>query len=101
MERDSEILAAIAAALDEVAGERSALDLVGEIPMVEAAVEQVIAERVAAARAEGLSWHAIAQQLGTSRQAAHKRFGKGAAPRTRKGSGMRLELKLDRPGKAK
>jgi len=37
--------------------------------------EELVAERVAAARSHGRSWNRIAAALGVSRQAARQRFG--------------------------
>ena len=79
MDRQAEIQDTIAAALNSLDGDRSPLDLVEEIPLIEAATNQIVAERVGRARAQGLSWEAIALRLGTTRQAAHKRFGKPAS----------------------
>ncbi len=76
MDRATEIREALDAALDDIDGDRSPLDLVGEIPILTAAIAQIVADRVAEARAQGLSWEAIAQRLGITRQAAQKRFGK-------------------------
>ncbi len=101
MSRQAEIHAAVAAALDALDEDRTPLDLVGEIPLIEAATEEITAARVEAARSQGLSWEAIAQRLGISRQAAHKRFGrpkgrrKVAPPRR-----VRLELRLDKSKRA-
>lgn len=63
--------------------------------MVEAAVDAIVAQRVEAARDQGLSWHAIAERLGISRQAAHKRFGK--TRKRKKKSGIELQIRLEGP----
>lgn len=97
MSRERDIRDALTNALDDLEDDRSALDLVAEIPVLEAAVDQIVADRIAAARAQGLSWEAIAQRLGISRQAAHKRFGR----RAKRSSGTRLELRLERSKKPK
>lgn len=97
MDRQTEIRATIAAALAAIDDGRKPIDLVGEIPLLESAVDDIIAERVEAARSQGLSWEAIAQRLGMSRQAAHKRFGKKAKRRPKSGSGIRVELRVKRP----
>ncbi len=97
MSRRAEIHAAIAVALDELDDGRNPLDLVAEIPLIEAATEDIIADRVEAARAQGLSWEAIAQRLGISRQAAHKRFVKAKGRRRTKKRGVHLELRLEKP----
>jgi len=95
MAREDEIYTSIAAGLADIDGDRSALELVADIPLIESATESIVADRVAAARAQGLSWHAIAQRLGISRQAAHKRFGKAKGSKRSK-RGVRLEVRLDR-----
>lgn len=91
--REAEIRDAITAALHSIDGDRSPLDLVEEIPIIEAATNELVANRVAQARSQGLSWEAIAQRLGTTRQAAHKRFGKRKAKKSRSG---RIEIRLER-----
>gem|GEM_PF-4743799 len=95
MTREADIRAAIIAALEDLDGDRTPLDLVEDIPAIESAVGEVLASRIAAARAQGLSWEAIAQRLGISRQAAHKRFGRGK----KRTSGARLELRVERSNK--
>lgn len=94
MDRRAEILNTLTEALAAIDGQRTPLDLVGEIPDIEAATQQIIADRVADARTQGLSWEAIAGRLGISRQAAHKRFGKGKVDRKRRSA--RIELRLER-----
>ncbi|AQT83116.1 hypothetical protein B1R94_26090 [Mycolicibacterium litorale] len=42
-------------------------------------VDAVITQAVAALRAEGYSWSEIGARLGTTRQAAQQRFGRGVA----------------------
>lgn len=96
MNRPAEIHAALSSALGELDDGRSAIDQVSDIPAIEAAADALIASRVAAARSEGLSWHAIAQRLGMSRQAAHKRFGTSKAKRSRSGKGGRIEITFER-----
>ncbi len=86
----------MAGALADVGADASALDRVGDIPLIEAAVDEIIAERVDAAREQGLSWEAIAGRLGISRQAAHKRFGQSAKIRSARRGNARIELRLER-----
>jgi len=69
---------------------------VEEVPAIEAIASEIVARRIAAARAQGLSWHAIPQRLGISRQAAHKRFGRTTTEHREKGSGARIQLRLER-----
>jgi hypothetical protein len=45
-------------------------------------VDEVAAERIGAARERGVSWAAIGQALGVSRQAAWERFSKRTTPRS-------------------
>lgn len=92
VDRHDKIKTAVANALAAEDGERTPLDLVGEIPLVEAVLDEIVAERVDAARAQGLSWHAIAERLGISRQAAHKRFVKGRKLRR---PGIELQVRLE------
>lgn len=95
MNRRAEINDAIASSLSEIDGERTPLDLVGEIPLIESAIDEIIEERVEAARAQGLSWEAIAGRLGISRQAAHKRFVKSKRKKGKRD--LRVELRIEKP----
>lgn len=99
MDREAQVHQAIVDALASVDDDRTPLDLVEEIPLLEASMEAVIADRVEAARAQGLSWEAIALRLGISRQAAHKRFGKARRrkPKTAR-QRVRVELRVEREG---
>ena len=96
MDRQTEIRETLTAALGAIDDDRSPLDLVAEIPMIESATADIIAERVGAARAQGLSWEAIALRMGISRQAAHKRFGKSSKRKPKPRSGLRVQLRVER-----
>lgn len=48
----------------------------GQLLGLQADLEQAIAQAVAGQRAAGRSWQAIAAATGTTRQAAHARWGK-------------------------
>lgn len=96
MDRRTELRDAIASSLEGLDDERTPLDLVGEIPLVESVIDEIVAERVAAARAQGLSWEAIAGRLGISRQAAHKRFVKGKRKKPGERT-TRLEFRIEKP----
>lgn len=58
------------------------LDMIGAVRLVELAAAQARRAIVAEARAEGRTWEEIGDALGTSRQAAHERFGVPAARTT-------------------
>jgi hypothetical protein len=91
VERDALLRDALERALSEVSAGVDPLDLVADIPVVEAFADEVGQRRIDQARAAGASWADIARRLGVSRQAAHKRFqGKDDGRR------IRLELKLER-----
>lgn len=60
--------------LHRLSAGRDALDLVEDIPVVEAFVDDFTQARIADARAAGSSWAEISARLGVTRQAAHKRF---------------------------
>jgi hypothetical protein len=54
--------------------ESQPLDAVAEASRAARAVEKLLRESVARARAQGCSWTEIGQALGTSRQSAWERF---------------------------
>jgi len=62
----------------KAAGRRaeSDVDLLPNLVALSTLVDRLVASAVASAHAEGYSWSEIADRLGTTRQAAHKRFGK-------------------------
>jgi len=81
-ERSPEGLAALAALVDEMlqlsSGPRTAADFVrsvGAADELERASRVQLRSAVLAARANGVSWQAIGDALGISRQSAFKRFG--------------------------
>jgi len=78
--------------MQDLSGDTSPLQLVEDIPILEAFVDGFADARIADARAAGASWADIAQRLGVSRQAAHKRF---AGKRERR-TGPVIELRLER-----
>lgn len=51
------------------------VDLLPALRDVAAEVDRALADAVAACRRDGYSWAEIAERLGITRQAAHKRFG--------------------------
>ena len=76
------------AALDAAGREREPLDALDDLETLDAFVADYSQARVDDARAAGASWAEIAERLGVSRQAAHKRFG-GKKPKK-----ASLELRL-------
>lgn len=52
------------------------VDALPELLTLAAEIDTVIGQAVAGLRAEGYSWGEIGSRLGTTRQAAHQRFGK-------------------------
>ncbi|MEA2001279.1 MAG: hypothetical protein U9N84_05255 [Actinomycetota bacterium] len=79
--------------LQELSAERAPLDLVEDIPILEAFVDDYADARIADARSSGASWADIAQRLGVSKQAVHKRFTAKRAGRRR---GAVIELRFTR-----
>lgn len=79
-------------ALNKTMGEfnegRDPLDALEDLATLEEYVEDYAQARVDDARAAGASWSQIADRLGVTRQAAHKRFG------VRKSGKRSLELRL-------
>lgn len=79
--------------LQKLSTQRDPLDLVEDIPIFEAFVDDFADARIADARSSGASWADIAQRLGVSRQAAHKRF---TVKRKRRRGGPIIELRFER-----
>ncbi len=75
-------------ALAESAADRTPLDLLADLDVLDSFVNDYAQARVDDARAAGASWSQIAERLGVTRQAAHKRFG------TKKPRNTSLELRL-------
>src|SRR5262245_33393111 len=74
MDRERRLRQELHALLQRLSADRSPLDLVEDVPVVEAFVDDFAQARIADARAAGASWAEISSRLGVSRQAAHKRF---------------------------
>ena len=91
--RELEIREALHRVLYELSAESAPLDLVSDIPILEAFVEDSADARIADARASGASWAEIARRLGVSKQAVHKRF---TAKRTGRRRGAVIELRFTR-----
>lgn len=91
MGREDDIRKALSDALTKLDGDREALDLAAEIPAIERAVDDLGRARIAAARAAGASWAEIANRLGVTRQAVHKRWSDAA-----RDEGTRIEIRLGR-----
>ncbi len=87
-DRRHELESAIRSALERVWREDDELACVEDIPAIEAVVGVLADDCVERARSAGASWAEIADRLGVSRQAVHKRYG----PRTAK---RRLELRVE------
>ncbi len=87
-DRRHELESAIRSSLEGVRCEDDVLACVGDIPLIEDVIGVLADECVARARSAGASWAEIADRLGVSRQAAHKRYGPPSAKR-------RLELRVE------
>ena len=92
-DREARIRGALHRVLQELSAESTSLDLVEDIPILEAFVNDYADARIADARACGASWSDIARRFGVSRQAVHKRF---AAKRTGRRDGAMIELRFAR-----
>lgn len=88
--REAKISEALSAALEQIGAGIEPVDLVGDIPLLESFVGDFCDALISNARAAGASWADIADRLGVSRQAAHKRFGKN------RGEGLRIRLRFER-----
>lgn len=87
-DRKQELESAIRSSLERVERVDDELACVEDIPLIEAVVDVLADECVARARLAGASWADIAERLGVSRQAVHKRYGPRSAKR-------RLELRVE------
>ncbi len=95
-DRRHELESAIRSSLEGAWCEGDELACVEDIPVIEAVIGVLADECVARARSAGKSWAEIADRLGVSRQAVHKRYG----PRTAKRLELRVELgRHSRPGR--
>lgn len=92
-ERDRRIREVLSRELRALSTDSDPLDLVEDIPILEAFVDDYSDARIADARSQGFSWADIADRLGVSRQAVHKRF---AARRRGKRRGPVIELRFER-----
>ena len=90
-QRESTIRNTLHATLRDLTADRSPLDAVEDIPILEGFVDDYAQARIADARAGGASWAAIAERLGVSRQAVHKRF-TGARASERRGPVFELRF---------
>lgn len=93
--REQELRTALLGELERLGAGLDPLRRVEDIPRLEAFIDDVGAALIADARATGATWADIAERLGVSRQAAHKRFSNGR--RTRRG--RVIELRFERPEK--
>lgn len=91
--RETRVREALHRALRELSVECPPLDLVEDIPILEAFVDDHADARIADARSSGASWAEIAQRLGVSKQAVHKRF---TAKRRGQRRGAVIELRFRR-----
>ncbi len=87
-DRRHELESAIRSSLGGVQRHDDQLGCVADIPLIEDVIGVLAAECVARARSAGASWAEIADRLGVSRQAVHKRYGPQSAKR-------RLELRVE------
>lgn len=90
-ERELTLRNALQAILRDLTADVLPLDAVEDIPMLEGFVNDYAQARIADARAGGASWAAIAERLGVSRQAVHKRF-TGARASERRGPVFELRF---------
>ena len=91
VDRNRRIREALSAELRRLGAGRTPIELVEELPVLEAFFDDVADARIADARASGATWADIADRLGVSRQAVQQRFGSG-----RRRRGMVLQLRFER-----
>lgn len=92
-DRERRIRESLHRVLHQLSAESVPLDLVEDIPILEAFVDDYADARIADARSSGASWSDIARMLGVSKQAVHKRF---TARRTGQRRGAVIELRFTR-----
>ena len=92
-DRERRIREALHRVLHQLSAESVPLDLVEDIPILEAFVDDYGDARIADARSSGASWSDIARRLGVSKQAVHKRF---TAKRKGRRRGAVIELRFNR-----
>ncbi|MDJ0499030.1 MAG: hypothetical protein QNJ89_14450 [Acidimicrobiia bacterium] len=90
-ERERKVRDALHRVLRDLTADLPSLDAVEDIPVLEDFVDDYAQARIADARAAGASWAGIAERLGVSRQAAHKRFA-GARASDRRGPVFELRF---------
>lgn len=88
-EREARIRESLHRVLYDLSAEITPLDMVEDIPVLEAFVDDYAGARIADARSSGASWADIARRLGVSKQAAHKRF---TRPGRRRGAVIELRF---------
>ncbi len=88
MDRAERLRQRMQAALDNQTGAGDPLDALSDLATLDEFVNDYAQARVDDARATGASWAEIAERLGVTRQAAHKRFGANKTGR------RALELRL-------
>ncbi len=91
--REPKIREALHRVLHQLSADSAPLDLVEDIPILEAFIDDYAAARIADARVSGASWSDIARRLGVSKQAVHKRF---ATKRSERRRGAVIELRFTR-----
>lgn len=73
-DRQAEIRHALFERLKDLSVDLAPIDLIEDIATLEGFLSDYARARIEEARAAGASWFDIAQRLGVSKQAAHKRF---------------------------
>lgn len=72
--RDKDLRTALFDVLERLGADLEPLERVEDIPRLEAFAEEAGRALIDGARSAGASWADIAERLGVSRQAVHKRF---------------------------
>ncbi|MFZ4843336.1 DUF3887 domain-containing protein [Mycetocola saprophilus] len=98
MANDDRLMLALSAV---VSAPVASVNRIAALDALRALADSTLHEEVSKARDENVTWSAIGQSLGVTRQAAFQRFGSGTKEQEGKGQAMIKKLLLEAPERAK